>query len=75
MRDYIDPNMTTKEMVAEGFKELKEQIVKWKSEQTREDFDKLPDFGELRTEWTFDTEERSVNISYKKIQTLAFQYP
>ena len=58
LRDYIDPNMTTKEMVAEGFKELKEQIVKWKSEQTREDFDKLPDFGELRTEWTFDTEER-----------------
>ena len=58
MRDYIDPDMTTKQMVSEGFRDLKQEIVKWKTELDREDADKLPSFGEFRTEWSFHTEER-----------------
>ena len=58
LRDYIDPEMTTKQIVSQGFKDLKNEIVKWKSELRREDADKLPSLGELRTEWSFDTEER-----------------
>ena len=58
LRDYVDPEMTTKQIVSQGFKDLKNEIVKWKSELRREDADKLPSLGELRTEWSFDTEER-----------------
>ena len=58
LRDYVDPEMTTKQIVSQGFKDLKNEIGKWKSELGREDFDKLPRLGELRTEWRFDTEER-----------------
>ena len=58
LRDYIDPEMTAKQMVSEGFKDLKTEIVKWKNELRREEADTLPSLGELRTEWTFDTEER-----------------
>ena len=58
LRDYINPEMTTKQTAADGFKELKTEIVKWKNELGREDADKIPKFGELRTEWSFDTEER-----------------
>ena len=58
LRDFIDPELTTKQMVSEGFRDLKKEIVKWKNELDREDFDKLPSPGEFRTEWSFDTEER-----------------
>ena len=58
LRDYIDPNETAKQMVVAGFKDLKQEIVKWKSELKREDADKLPSIGEMRTEWSFNTEER-----------------
>ena len=58
LRDYIDPEQTTKEMALEGFKELKIQLRKWKDELQEESLEKLPDFGELRTEWSFDSEEK-----------------
>ena len=57
LRDYIDPELTAKQMVSNGFKDLKTEIIKWKSELGREDADKLPKLGEYRTEWSFDTEE------------------
>ena len=58
LRDYIDPEQTTKEMAVEGFKELKIQLRKWKDELKEESYEKIPDFGELRTEWSFDSEEK-----------------
>ena len=45
-------------MVAEGFKDLKTQIVKWKDEMGEEPTKHLPHPGQTRTEWSFDTEER-----------------
>ena len=57
IRDYVDPEMNTKQMVSEGFKDLKQEIIKWKNELVV-DADKLPSLGEDRTEWSFDTEER-----------------
>ena len=58
IRDYIDPKLTSKEVVTQGFHNLKTEIVKWKSELGQNDIDKLPKDGEYRTEWTFDSEER-----------------
>ena len=58
LRDFIDPEVTAKQMISEGFKEMKTEIVKWKNELHRDDADKLPTLGEYRTEWAFDTEER-----------------
>lgn len=37
IRDYIDPNLTTRQVLTEGFREFKKEVKKWRRELATEE--------------------------------------